>query len=383
MKHAQLQPSRAHRWVRCPGSVEAEAAAPDVPTEYADRGAALHHLLAEVLDEGHYLELRPGLIDFTEDGRRVRYETTESDVRQVVEVARYAMDALQALDGGASLHTEVYSPVGRHFGISEEALSGHADVAIDGDDELVVVDAKFGYQEVEAEGNPQLGLYGLGLAELHHWKHRRYRLVVAQPERGAPREELLDEAGLRALGASLAVPVMRAFTAGAERVPGEHCRGCRAAGTCRAFQDYATESVAMALDVEAENLSPAELGRVLDRAGLLRHALEQAEAAAEWLIRRGVPVPGARGPWKLVAGRGQRHWKNEAEAARLLRVLGLKPYREVLLSPAQAEELLGAERSGLLTAAAPKVPGRPTLAPGSDKRAALDAAGAFDENTEE
>ncbi len=386
MKHAQLQPSRAHRWLACPGSVRAETDAPDTHTEYANRGAALHRLLAQALAEGP-LELCPGPIAYEEDGRLVRYEATESDVRRVEAVARYAMGVLQALDGdgGATLNTEVYCRVGRRFGLPEDVLSGHADVVIDSDDELVVVDAKFGWQEVEVESNPQLSLYALGLAQTYGWKHRQYRLVVAQPERGAPREELLSADELRARGDAMWPQVLLAADPDAKRAPGEHCRGCRAAGTCRVFQDYASEHVAAALDQPdgGQDLSPEALGLVLDRAALLRHALEQAEAAAKGLIRLGVEVPGAHGPWKLVAGRGQRHWKDEAEAARLLRVLGLKPYKEVLLSPAQAEELLGAERSGLLTAAAPKVPGRPTLAPGNDKRAALDAAGAFDENTEE
>src|SRR5574341_276237 len=203
MNHAKLQPSRAHRWLKCLGSAAAEAAAPDVTTEYADRGTALHRLLTGALDDAH-LVIHPGRLEFWgDDGKRVAYEVTEADARQVAQVASYVLSTFRAIDGGAVLQTEVYCPVGRHFDLPEDVLSGHADVVIDGDEELVVLDAKFGWQEVEAKGNPQLSLYAIGLAEHHGWRHKRYRLVVAQPECGEPRQELLTADELRARGEAL------------------------------------------------------------------------------------------------------------------------------------------------------------------------------------
>src|SRR5574341_1014073 len=135
MNHAKLQPSRAHRWLKCLGSAAAEAAAPDVTTEYADRGTALHRLLTGALDDAH-LVIHPGRLEFWgDDGKRVAYEVTEADARQVAQVASYVLSTFRAIDGGAVLQTEVYCPVGRHFDLPEDVLSGHADVVIDGDEE--------------------------------------------------------------------------------------------------------------------------------------------------------------------------------------------------------------------------------------------------------
>ena len=51
--HFPHGPSAAHRWMRCPGSIAAEAAYPDVTTEPADEGTAAHWLLEQCLLDGN------------------------------------------------------------------------------------------------------------------------------------------------------------------------------------------------------------------------------------------------------------------------------------------------------------------------------------------
>jgi hypothetical protein len=90
----------------------------------------------------------------------------------------------------------------------------------------------------------------------------------------------------------------------------------------------------------------------------------------------GVDIPG----YKLVESRSRRVFANEARATARLVELGCpqdQVVEEVMCSPAEAEKLLrkaghrAKDLPDLLNPLVRKPPGKPTLAPASDKRAAL------------
>ena len=76
--------------------------------------------------------------------------------------------------------------------------------------------------------------------------------------------------------------------------------------------------------------------------------------------------------YKLVAGRSVRQWcdDDKAEAA-LSELLGEDAYTRKMLSPAQAEKALGKAKAKDIADLIVKGEGKPTLAPESDKRPAV------------
>lgn len=93
------------------------------------------------------------------------------------------------------------------------------------------------------------------------------------------------------------------------------------------------------------------------------YALQQAVSGKEWH------------GWKLVEGRSNRRYTNEAAVIQAVSDAGLDPYERKLLGITAMQKLLGKARfDELLTAYIEKPQGKPTLVPESDKRPAMNTA---------
>ena len=66
MSHARLSPSAAHRWSKCPGSVQEEAKYPDVSGDAAVDGTGSHLLLELcILNDKKAVDFEGQIIEFT------------------------------------------------------------------------------------------------------------------------------------------------------------------------------------------------------------------------------------------------------------------------------------------------------------------------------
>ena len=93
------------------------------------------------------------------------------------------------------------------------------------------------------------------------------------------------------------------------------------------------------------------------------YALQQAISGKEW------------SGWKLVEGRSNRKYTNDAAVAEAVTKAGFDPYERKLLGVIAMQKLLGKSRfDELLTAYIEKPQGKPTLVPDSDKRPAMNTA---------
>ena len=162
--------------------------------------------------------------------------------------------------------------------------------------------------------------------------------------------------------------------------PEHQCRFCPAQGICRAYAAHAlgvvlpVETLSVGTEVELPN--PQTLTReqrikalsMKEGLELWLNAVEKQEIAD---LTAGAPRQG----YKLVEGKANRVWSDEAKAAELLAKV-LKPEQirppSDIITPAQAEKLTKkTEISEPLAALITKPQGKPTLVPESDKREAL------------
>lgn len=410
--HSVLSPSSRHRWGACPGSVREEAKYPEPASgPAAIDGTHSHTLLEKCLkmeqDAAHFIGLQ--LEDH--EGTFV----VDEDRAQRVQVALDYID--KRTDDIAAVVVSERRVDPRRL-VGREDLAGTLDLRITFLDshDIEIIDYKDGIGVVEAENNPQLEQYALGvLAELEGiLVVHKVTMTIIQPRnavRGLPviASHTVDASYiLNNVRATIIEQARATDHPNAPLIPGDkQCRWCRAKGSCTALAQSTMKEVGVmftpivspALDVaqQSANKDPAtmsgeQLQQILEAAPLLRQMLEAVEAEAQRRLESGQPVPG----FKLVNGRGSRVWSlPEDDIADKLIKMGVPKgavYETKLVSPAKAEKLTWEKRDGTKVSLSPrqlrtleqeyvtKMVGKPTLAPASDSRPAIttNAAPMFD-----
>ena len=131
--HAKkFSPSAAERWMTCPGSVAACLDAPDSSSKYADEGTAAHELAERILLGADGTSL---VGQTAENG----VEFTQDMLTEVTKYVNYVQDLVRST--GGTLMVEQRLPLSS---ITGEEAHGTADAVILTDDEILIVDLKFG-----------------------------------------------------------------------------------------------------------------------------------------------------------------------------------------------------------------------------------------------
>lgn len=414
VEHSLLSPSKAERYMNCWGSVQFHQ---DTSSAYAEEGTAAHELASTALQEGKDTDAYIGRV----------FNNHEVDATMAEEVQKYVtlVRGLQTgvMDEGL-LWVEERVALDHILGAGE---GGTSDAIILVDDELIVVDLKYGQGvKVYAKDNKQLMLYALGA--LQHVENtmgdvglNNIRLMIHQPRLNHLDEHVMsvEELNQFAAEAKHAADTVRAalhasVTGRADPTwealylrPSEGaCRWCSHKPKCPAlaktaitFANQGPRTMAVDADfkklppdeeAKAQNehetyassiheLTPEQIGALYEKVPLIEAWIKALNEHVYTELKAGRAIPG----FKLVLGKkGNRAWTmNEGKSAEdVLKSFRLKQdemYTYTVISPTKAEELLAKEqpkRWKKLQAWITQSSGNPTVAPESDKRPAIQVA---------
>lgn len=378
--HAKCSASKAERWMHCPGSIALEdQCRPEKPSEYAAEGTLAHELAelkvrAFLMDENDPLHLEPE-----------EYEGVHADIRHR---PLYSGEMEEATDFYVGRIQEAMSAADDPEVLVEQAFRldswvpdgfGTSDAVILTDNTIEVFDLKYGAGvKVEAQGNPQLRLYGLGAAALFGdlYDIELVRMTIIQPRLDHVSSEIVPLADLLRWAETEVAPKAKAAMDGTGEIEaGDWCRWCPAKEVCRvraekqlelARRDFAFE--------EPPLLSDEEIGEVLQRAAGLAKWAKEVEEYALQEAKNGHKFAG----WKLVEGRSVRKYTDDLKVAQALMDAGYDEamlYERKLYGITAMEKLVGKKHlTEILGDLIHKPPGKPVLVPESDKRREINSA---------
>lgn len=399
-KNIRLSASGANRWSRCPGSAWLEADLPDVPSPWAALGSAVHAV-------GEWAILNDVNLDPSVLGDKIGYQIGPRGFIEKIVAKPGAPAGLPKIvyetnaDGWLSSKdigdTDIYATTVRNIAkkwgvkpqmessISWNGTKGRVDVIFDDRPARVaILDYKNGWGAVPATDNLQMTIYLAGFLKLDRGYNElpgRMTAGIIQPN-GADgqtlkvwhvgrgrlvelHEELSAAAGLaRDMAAGLA-PL--------EFFPGAaQCQWCKAKSICPALKEQALATIPAVSPKKAppppQALSPAEMGEVLNNWPLVKNWMAAVEEEVTARLSRDEPVPG----WKLVEGESRRRvfdpdglMAAAAENNWDVTERKIKPF-------GQLDKIVP---KSVLARFTDKPVGKPTLAPETDKRPAINTTG--------
>lgn len=365
-QHATWSASSTEANWFCPGRLALIDGLPETTNEAADWGTCCHELAEMCLREGGDAVERIGLtLTGKQHSNEVDEEMAETAQMYVDYVRsllvdgavlqieqRFSLDALKPpFDAGGTADAVIYKPKIRN---------------------LEVVDLKGGRGVVVAvTGNKQMRTYALGAVLANPaLKFDTVTVTIVQPRAahkdGRIRSETFHTADLiewtsdllRAMEASALAIEVRSKGAvpavwNAEFLnAGDHCKFCPAAGFCPALEQKATDAAGVWFDDldqprisnRPDDMTPEALAKRLDMLDMIQDWINEVRAYAHCQAESGVEIPG----YQLVEKIGNRAWTvGEDTIAEMLVNNGIseeKAFTKKIVSPAQAEKLLGAKK---------------------------------------
>jgi hypothetical protein len=364
-EHSPLGPSASLRWLKCPGSVKLTEGMPDTESIFAAEGTFAHYVseLARVQEKP-----AEEFIDMASECGRFVVDKAFADALQSF------IDYVNALPGDPfyehRVSYDVWVPGG--FGTADDIRMA--------DTMCHVTDLKFGQGvKIFAEDNSQLMLYALGVFQDlgHLYDIDFFHLVIHQPRLDHVDEVTVPVQEILIWAERVVKPIVNeALANNAHFEAGDWCRWCPAKATCAHRAKWVFANLVEEMDdldgptlTEAGLMDLDTLGKAMDLVDLVRVWCTDIEAHVMSEVQKGHDVGG----WKIVEGRSNRTWKDDAEAEKAMRAAKLKVaeiFTRKMISPTAFEKLRG-KKHAILTTHVEKPRGKPKLAPPSDPRPPL------------
>ena len=364
-KHAFLSASASHRWLNCPPSAKLCESLPDQTSSFAQEGTDCHELCAYLVEKAIGKDVKDpteNLTYYNAEMQNCAEEYCSYVLEQLEEAKKYCADPMVFIEQRLDFSRWV------------ENGFGTGDCLILADQVLQIIDYKHGLGVlVESDYNSQMMCYALGALEAFDgiYDIDRVTMTIFQPRRdnistwSCTKEELLKWAD-----EVLAPTAALAYEGKGEFKAGEHCQFCKVKATCRKRAEFNLE-LAQYDFAMPDTLDEMEIAAILEKVDQLiawgndikDYALVQAQA--------GTHFEG----WKIVEGRSNRKFTDEAAVATAVTEAGFDPYEKKLLGITAMSNLLGKKQfDELLGGLVYKPPGKPALVPESDKRPAMNTA---------
>ena len=371
-KHALLSASSSDRWIHCPPSARLSETYEDKGSDYAAEGTDAHSLCEYRLKKALGMEAD----DPTE---HLSWFNQEMDDH----ATGYAAYVLEQVEAAKETCSDPVVLIEQRVDFSRwvEEGFGTADCIVIADGTLQIIDFKYGLGVlVSAEENPQMMCYALGALELFDdiYDIDAVRMTIYQPRRDNLSTYDLSKEDLYRWADEVLKPAADlAFAGDGNFLCGEWCGFCKAKNACRAraaanleLARYDFKLPPLLTDEDVEDILGKVDALVAWASDIKDYALQQAISGKVW------------SGWKLVEGRSNRKYVNDAAVAAAVTEAGFDPYEQKLLGVTAMQKLLGKARfEEVLAGLIEKPQGKPTLVPESDKRPAMNNAKSdFSEN---
>lgn len=368
-QHALLSASGAHRWLSCTPSARLETQFPDKGSDFAVEGT-LAHSLAE-------LKVRKYLGTISAQKYRAEFKKITENEKYTPEMDTHTDSYLDFIKDKAAEYDS------KPFIVPEQRLDfsnivpegfGTGDCIMIGGGVLMVIDFKYGQGvKVEAKMNPQMMLYAVGALNAFSMLYdiRTVTMHIFQPRIDNIDTHTVTREFLDVWANGIKPIAEKAYKGEGEYNAGDWCRFCRAKSLCRARAAFSEEPYEKSGGTAPELLSREEIGEILKRTDAIKKWIADLEEYALSELLSGNEVPG----WKAVEGRSNRQFNDTDAAFKYLIDNGYDEavlYERKPITLTAVEKLLGKKDfEAQLSEFIIKPPGKPTLAPDSDKRAAI------------
>ena len=363
--HAVLSASSSERWIHCPPSARLCETYDDVSSEYAAEGTDAHALCE------YRLKVSLGLPAEDPIENLSWYNPEMEECAEAY--ASYVLELVEAAKQSGSTPTVLIEQRVDFSRWVEEGF-GTADCIVIANRTLNIVDYKHGKGvEVSAEENSQMMLYALGALEIIDYIYdiEEVQMTIFQPRKSnVSTFRISKDALMEWADGALAEKAKLAYEGQGDFSCGEWCRFCKAKAECRERANANLEMARYEFQAPAL-LTDEEIADILGKVDALtawasdvkEYALQQAISGKEWT------------GWKLVEGRSNRKYTNDAVVASAVENAGFDPYERKVLGVTAMQKMLGKSRfEELLAPYIEKPQGKPTLVPESDKRPAMNTA---------
>lgn len=370
--HAFLSASASHRWLNCPPSAKLCESLPDQTSSFAQEGTDCHELCAYLVEKALGKKV-------TDPTSSLSYYNAEMQ-SCAEEYCSYVLEQLEK--------AKDYCPDPRVF--IEQRLDfshwvengfGTGDCLILSDQVLQIIDYKHGLGVlVESENNSQMMCYALGALDAFDdiYDIETVTMTIFQPRRQNISTWSISKKDLLEWADDVLTPTaLLAYEGKGEFKAGEHCQFCKVKATCRKRAEHNLELAKYDFAMP-DTLDEVEIAVILEKVDQLFAWGNDIKDYALIKAQSGTHFDG----WKIVEGRSNRKYTDEAAVAATVKEAGFDPYESKLLGLTAMSTLLGKKKfEELLGGLIFKPPGKPTLVPENDKRPEMNnAADDFKDN---